>query len=80
MGRTGKDFMDLAKPGDIRHHCEPNALSTFVEYLEDYASPATRMAGEALVARVLAGMDPVVRATAEQLVRAVRGGRRDQYV
>jgi 2-iminoacetate synthase len=80
MGRTGKDFMDLARPGEIRHHCDPNALSTFVEYIEDYASPDTRKAGEALVARVLAGMDPVARGIAEQLVRHVRGGRRDQYV
>ena len=40
-GRTGTDFMDVAKPGAIKYHCEPNALSTFTEYLEDYASPAT---------------------------------------
>ena len=33
LGRTGMDFMDLAKPGDIKHHCDPNALSTFEEYL-----------------------------------------------
>ena len=29
LGRTGADFMDLAKPGDIKQHCEPNALATF---------------------------------------------------
>jgi 2-iminoacetate synthase len=39
LGRTGADFMDLAKPGDIKHHCDPNALSTFEEYLLDYGSP-----------------------------------------
>ena len=42
LGRTGMDFMDLAKPGDIKHHCDPNALSTFQEYLLDYGSAETR--------------------------------------
>ncbi len=42
LGRTGMDFMDLAKPGEIKHHCDPNALSTFEEYLLDYASEPTR--------------------------------------
>ena len=41
LGRTGVDFMDLAKPGEIKHHCDPNALSTFLEYLVDYGSPET---------------------------------------
>ena len=35
LGRTGKDFMDLAKPGRIKAKCAPNALSTFEEYLLD---------------------------------------------
>jgi len=38
-------------------HCDPNALSTFTEYLEDYASPETRKVGEALVGSTLANMD-----------------------
>ena len=54
LGRTGADFMDLAKPGDIKEHCDPNALSTFLEYLIDYASPETRAAGEKLIAETLA--------------------------
>ncbi|MBP0652050.1 hypothetical protein J8J40_33815, partial [Mycobacterium tuberculosis] len=32
MGRTGQDFMDLAKPGLIREMCGPNAISSFAEY------------------------------------------------
>lgn len=35
-GRTGEDFMELAKPGDIKNFCQPNALLTFEEYLLDY--------------------------------------------
>ena len=33
LGRTGADFMDLAKPGLIKEHCSPNALSSCMEYL-----------------------------------------------
>jgi 2-iminoacetate synthase len=50
LGRTGGDFMDLAKPGLIKRFCLPNAIMTFKEYLEDYASPETRAAGLAAIA------------------------------
>ncbi|VFQ45775.1 [FeFe] hydrogenase H-cluster radical SAM maturase HydG [Desulfoluna butyratoxydans] len=50
-GRTGDHFMGLAKQGFIQEFCIPNALLTLREYLSDYASPETRAAGEALLAR-----------------------------
>ncbi|MEO0088172.1 MAG: [FeFe] hydrogenase H-cluster radical SAM maturase HydG [candidate division WOR-3 bacterium] len=37
VGRTGEDFMNLAKPGEINKFCRPNGILTFVEYLEDFA-------------------------------------------
>ncbi len=80
LGRVGKDFMDLARPGDIKRHCDPNALSTFAEYLEDYGSAATREIGWPLIDRVLAGMDEHARAVAANLVEKVRSGRRDLSV
>jgi 2-iminoacetate synthase len=80
LGRTGRDFMDLAKPGDIKTHCAPNALGTFMEYLLDYASAETREVGEKLVADVLDGFDGEPRARATRIVDAVRGGRRDVFV
>lgn len=79
LGRTGKDFMDLAKPGLIKEHCDPNALSTFAEYLIDYASPQTRKMGETLIARALEQMEPTPRGRAEKLLAAVRSGKRDVY-
>ena len=45
LGRTGNDFMGLAKPGLIKEKCAPNALSTFEEYLLDYGTPEAREAG-----------------------------------
>ena len=50
-GRTGADFMDLARPGLIKEYCQPNAILTVKEYLEDYASPETRALGEQTIAR-----------------------------
>jgi 2-iminoacetate synthase len=77
LGRTGMDFMDLAKPGDIKHHCDPNALSTFLEYLLDYGSEETREVGQALIARKTAEMDDVRRAHTEKMLERVRSNERD---
>jgi 2-iminoacetate synthase len=79
MGRTGKDFMDMAKPGLIREMCGPNALSTFVEYLEDYASPATAEAGERAIGEELDRMTPKIRRYADTMIRKVREGKRDVF-
>jgi 2-iminoacetate synthase len=79
LGRTGKDFMDLAKPGAIKHHCDPNAVSTFTEYLLDYAPPETRAAGEQLVESAIEQMAPGPRQVARRLVDEVRKGKRDVY-
>ena len=56
LGRTGEQFMEFAIPGFIQRLCTPNALTTLKEYLVDYASPATRAAGERLLAQKLAEM------------------------
>jgi 2-iminoacetate synthase len=80
MGRTGADFMDLAKPGLIKEHCSPNALSSCTEYLMGYASPRTRDAGAKLVDHELAAMPGKPGATARKLVTRVRAGERDVFV
>ncbi|PKL40456.1 MAG: [FeFe] hydrogenase H-cluster radical SAM maturase HydG [Spirochaetae bacterium HGW-Spirochaetae-1] len=79
LGRTGADFMDLAKPGEIRHHCDPNALSTFLEYLLDYASPDTKIAGVKLINDILAGFDAQGRHRASAMLEQIRSGRRDVF-
>lgn len=79
LGRTGQDFMDLAKPGEIKEHCDPNALATFVEYMMDYGSEETRAVGERLVEQVLASMGPVPQQMAASMVKRVRGGKRDVF-
>lgn len=79
LGRTGADFMDLAKPGLIKEHCDPNALSTFLEYLLDYGSEKTKAAGEILIARTLNYMEPVPRERSRAMLKKVRDGRRDVF-
>jgi 2-iminoacetate synthase len=79
-GRTGADFMEFAKPGAIKYHCEPNALATFTEYLEDYASPETRQAGEIHILHQIAAMDDRQKRIATPLIAAVRSGKRDVFV
>lgn len=49
-GRTGDRFMSLVKSGQIANCCQPNALMTLKEYLEDYASEETKKNGEAVIA------------------------------
>jgi 2-iminoacetate synthase len=80
LGRTGHDFMDLAKPGEIQRFCTPNALLTFQEYLLDYATPETRAAGERVIAEALGEVVPTLRSTVEQGLRAIREGKRDLYL
>jgi 2-iminoacetate synthase len=79
-GRTGQDFMDLAKPGEIKYHCHPNALSTFQEYLCDYAGPVTKSAGENLISIELQHMDGQQTACALPMLNKVRGGERDVFI
>lgn len=56
-GRTGLDFMELAKPGEIKKFCAPNALLTFAEYLNDYGSEETKAAGAGLISQLLEEMN-----------------------
>ena len=79
LGRTGRDFMDLAKPGDIKLHCNPNALSTFSEYLRNFASPETQTVGYKLITETIAEMNGIALKRAEKMIKRVNDGRDDVY-
>jgi 2-iminoacetate synthase len=77
-GRTGDRFMSLCKSGKIHLCCTPNALMTLKEYLMDYASPETRAAGEALIAKSISDIpEGRTREITEQRLKAIEGGARD---
>ncbi len=48
-GRTGDHIMKLLKSGHEGRFCKLNAVLTFREWLDDFASDATRAKGEALI-------------------------------
>ena len=80
LGRVGKDFMDLAKPGLIQKFCEPNALVTFKEYLEDYASENTRKAGLECIEKHISEIpDEKVKDKVKTQISQVEQGKRDLY-
>lgn len=77
-GRTGDRFMKLVKSGQIANCCQPNALMTLKEYLEDYASEDTRRKGEALIARELGRVESgKIRAIAARNLEEIAHGKRD---
>jgi 2-iminoacetate synthase len=81
LGRTGEHFMEFAIPGFIQRFCTPNALTTLMEYLADYASIETRDAGEKLIERELAKMadSPTKRELVDRLNRIKTTDARDLY-
>ncbi|MCE5282574.1 MAG: [FeFe] hydrogenase H-cluster radical SAM maturase HydG [Deltaproteobacteria bacterium] len=79
-GRTGDRFMPLAKSGQIRNVCQPNAILTFKEYLMDYASPETREVGEkAIEAHLREIPDAKVREMTCRELGKIETGVRDLY-
>ncbi len=79
LGRTGDEFMEWAKSGEIHHRCGPNALSTFREYLIDYTSKETIEAGEKAIAKELSQMPEKDKRISNNLLRRVKAGKRDCY-
>lgn len=80
LGRVGKDFMDLAKPGLIKLHCLPNALTTLQEYLEDYADDETKKAGEELIGKELENIpNKERREKTINYLNKIKKGERDLY-
>jgi 2-iminoacetate synthase len=81
LGRTGKDFMDLAKPGLIQKFCQTNAVFSFKEYLLDYAAPATRVAGEKLIGKMLEEtFKPQRKKSVLNKLQKIEDGKRDVFI
>lgn len=82
LGRVGKDFMDLAQVGLIQRFCDPNAVSTFAEYLNDYASPETKEAGLKAIENHINNniKDEKIKSKVKEILNKVEDGARDLYV
>ncbi|MDR8523148.1 [FeFe] hydrogenase H-cluster radical SAM maturase HydG [Shewanella fidelis] len=79
-GRTGDHFIGLAKQQFIGKFCQPNALITFKEYLNDYASEKTSVAGNALIESELAAMSPARERNVRICLAKTDSGERDIYL
>jgi len=79
-GRTGEHFMEFSVPGFIKRFCQPNAMLTLAEYLEDYAPSETRVKGEKLLAEKLGEMeDDGFKEKLVEKLKLVKEGKRDLY-
>lgn len=80
QGRTGDRFMSLAKSGQIRNICQPNAILTFEEYLLGYGSEHLTKLGEEVIAKELEKIpnEKVKTLTKERLER-LKKGEQDLY-
>ena len=77
-GRTGDRFMSLVKRGKIADCCQPNALMTLMEYLQDYASPQTKEKGLAAIRKEMENISSdMVRELTARHLEEIRNGRRD---
>jgi 2-iminoacetate synthase len=72
--------MELAKPGDIQTLCRPNAILTFKEYLEDYASADVRDGGKTVIDKYLPRIgDTGLREETERRIKKIEAGERDLF-
>lgn len=77
-GRTGDRFMSLVKSGQIANICQPNALMTLNEYLEDYATEETKTKGKAIIRERLEKIpNEKVRELVREHLNDINEGRRD---
>jgi 2-iminoacetate synthase len=81
-GRTGQKIMKLLRSGKEGQFCKLNAVITFREWLDDFASPETVAAGEKVIAKEIAQVKqqmPEVFDTFMSYYEKTRTGERDLY-
>lgn len=77
-GRTGDRFMTLVKAGQIANCCQPNALMTLSEYVEDYASEETVKAAEKVIENEILNIpNEIVRGKTREYISNIKSGERD---
>ncbi|MDS0524464.1 [FeFe] hydrogenase H-cluster radical SAM maturase HydG [Clostridium sp. SHJSY1] len=80
-GRTGERFMRLAKSGNIQYVCEPNAMSTLMEYALDYGDEVFKEKVEKLVRELAKDIKrDDIREMFLNNLEKLKNGTRDLYV
>jgi len=81
-GRTGQKIMGLLRSGKEGQFCKLNAVITFREWLDDFASPETIAAGERVIAKEIEQIKhkmPEVFKTFMSYYEKTGAGQRDLY-
>ena len=79
-GRTGDHFIGLAKQQFIGKFCQPNALITFKEYLNDFANDNTQREGNVLIEQELKKMSSSRQRNIRNCLNRIDDGERDIYL
>jgi 2-iminoacetate synthase len=77
--RTGDRFMELAKSGNIGKICVPNAISTFQEYVNDYASGETKSTAEVFIQNEIETKEGAAKKRIYDMLERVNKGERDVF-
>lgn len=80
-GRTGDRFMSLAKSGNIKNVCHPNALMTLCEYMMDFGSEEFKAQADSLIQREIPKIEnEKVRNLVIENIKKIKAGERDLYI
>jgi 2-iminoacetate synthase len=87
-GRTGETIMGMLSHCEESKFCKLNAVLTYREYLNDYATPATKEIGEGLIKKELAEIEggdyfrnkPHLLSRFRQDYSEILDGKRDLYI
>ncbi|MBQ2614208.1 MAG: [Clostridia bacterium] len=80
-GRTGDRFMSLAKSGNIKNVCLPNALMTLAEYTLDYGDEEFKQKAIQTIERELPNIEnEKVRELTRENIEKIKQGQRDLFV
>ncbi|WP_297639189.1 [FeFe] hydrogenase H-cluster radical SAM maturase HydG [uncultured Clostridium sp.] len=80
-GRVGDRFMELAKSGEIQKVCEPNAITTLVEYAIDYGNDRFKEKAVAFARDIASKIEnPKTRKVTEDNIEKMLQGKRDLYL
>ena len=81
-GRTGDLIMELLRSGKEGQFCKLNAILTFREWLDDFASPETKIAGEKIIAKEMKEVEKRLPSFYPKLIeyyKKIEHGERDIY-
>ena len=81
-GRTGKCIRELLKSGEEGKLCKLNAVLTFREWLDDFATGETKEAGEGIIQKELAEIKALMPKTYPKVAeyyQRIKSGQRDLY-